>query len=43
MTVCILNAQMGSPGYVGYDPDQTTAIVAHQGTNLSNMYVIQFT
>ena len=36
----VLNAQMGSTGLVGFDPDQDTVIVAHEGTNLSRMYAV---
>ena len=36
----VLNAQMGSTGLVGFDPDQATAIVAHEGTNISRMYAV---
>jgi hypothetical protein len=35
-----LNTQMGSTGLVGYDPDQGTVIVAHEGTNITQMYAV---
>ena len=28
-------------GFVGYDSDHDTAIVAHQGTNITHMYALQ--
>lgn len=34
MVVCVLT---WSIGYVGYDPDRNTVIVAHEATNLTQM------
>lgn len=35
-----LSAEVGSTGFVGYDPAHDTAIVAHQGTNVAHMYAV---
>lgn len=38
MVVCVLT---WSIGYVGYDPDRNTVIVAHEPTDLTQMWVDQ--